>query len=139
MTQTEDTASTQPHWLAPYQFKKGVSGNPNGRGKTTRNKLGEGYLADLQALREQQGMDILQRVAAKKPDVIVKVIAQIMSKELFVTDSNTGSNMMMSLLEGMTVDQLAGLIAGIRPAIDGSSSGSVDSAQDDGSKLTDIY
>lgn len=47
-----------------YNFKKGVSGNPNGRPKGSKNQITELRIGLEQALREQIGPD-LAAVAAK--------------------------------------------------------------------------
>lgn len=77
-------------------FLKGKKGGP-GRPKGSRNKLGEQFLSDLQEEWEENGRSVIAAVRADKPDVLLKVIASILPREL---------NVNVSPFEEMTDDQL---------------------------------
>lgn len=70
--------------LAGYAWKPGQSGNPNGRGKGSRNKLGEAFLDALHDDFQAHGVAAIQKVRDEKPDQYLKVIASILPKELNV-------------------------------------------------------
>lgn len=66
-------------------FKPGVSGNPAGRPKGSRNKLGEEFVADLLASWQLHGMAAIRTVASTRPADYLKVIAQVIPKDVLVT------------------------------------------------------
>lgn len=64
------------------QFLQGKSGNPVGRPKGSRNKLGEQFLSDLRAEWEVSGAEALKRVAANDPTAFVRTVASILPREI---------------------------------------------------------
>jgi hypothetical protein len=64
------------------QFLQGLSGNPAGRSKGSRNKLGEAFLTDLHAEWERSGAEALRRCAAEEPAQFCKIVANLLPKEI---------------------------------------------------------
>jgi hypothetical protein len=109
VTDAEPAAQLQRgHNLAAYQFKRGQSGNPAGRPKGSRNKLGEAFLADLYADWVENGAAAIKKARETRPEVYLKVIASILPKQLEIERDP---------FDGVTDDQLAALIAAARNAL----------------------
>lgn len=64
-----------------HQFKPGNPGRPKG----SRNKLGEDFVAALAADFAEHGSKVIVDVRTDKPDVYLKVIAQVIPKEVHHT------------------------------------------------------
>ena len=65
------------------QFKKGHSGRPKG----AKNKLVKAYLKDLYTQYLEDGRDALRRLCAERPDVYLKLVAQLLPKDLDIKHS----------------------------------------------------
>lgn len=91
-----------------HRWGAGQSGNPQGRPKGSRNKLGEAFLNDLYADWQQNGTEVIQRVRAEKPDAYLKVVASIVPKELIVRDET---------LDSLSDDDLMEVLGILRQAI----------------------
>ena len=96
------TDKTVPKQLTPWE--PGKSGNPSGRPKGARSKLGEEFLQDMLADWKENGIAVIQAVRADKPDQYLKVVASVLPKEL---------NVKVSELDDLTDDQLARQLAAI--------------------------
>ncbi len=95
-----------PKQLTPW--KPGESGNPAGRPKGARNKLGEEF---LEALRDDflaHGAGAIEQTRIEKPDAYLKVIASILPKQLEIKES---------AFEGVSDHELAVLVAAARSAL----------------------
>ena len=71
---------------APHRFQPGQSGNPAGRPKGARHKLGEAFLLALQESFASGGKEAIQTVMEEKPDQYLKVVASILPKELELSE-----------------------------------------------------
>lgn len=74
----------------PHLFRPGQSGNPKGRPKGARSKLGEAFLENLLADWQQYGAAAIVEVRETKPDQYLKVVASILPKELELGDDLAG-------------------------------------------------
>ena len=64
------------------QFLQGTSGNPAGRTRGSRNRLGETFLIDLHNEWERSGPEALRRCAAEEPAQFCKIVANLLPKEI---------------------------------------------------------
>lgn len=104
----------------PNLFKPGQSGNPKGRPKGSRNKLGEAFLEAMHNDFEQHGVSVIERVRCEKPDQYLKVIASILPKDL-----NINVNQMDDLSDDELIQRIRSLDSAIRPFLDAQGEGSV--------------
>ena len=70
--------------LAATQFQPGQSGNPLGRAKGSRNKLGEAFLADFHADWEEHGKEVIATVRRERPQDYLKAAVSILPREVKV-------------------------------------------------------
>jgi hypothetical protein len=106
MAATEDT-QRKHSGLIPWQ--PGQSGNPAGRPKGARSKLGEAFIEELHKSFLANGPEAIQRVIDDKPDQYLKVIASLLPKDvnLSLTDN----------LSELSDDELLGEIRKLHAAI----------------------
>jgi Family of unknown function (DUF5681) len=62
-------------------FKPGQSGNPKGRPKGARNRLGTQFLEALESDFNQHGPQAIALVREKKPEIYIRVVADLLPKE----------------------------------------------------------
>lgn len=105
MTMSGDISeTTQEKHSGLIPFKPGQSGNPAGRPKGSRNKLGEAFLEDMLADWSEHGKATIEAVRIDKPDQYLKVVASILPKEL---------NIKVNELDELSDEQLARQFAAI--------------------------
>jgi hypothetical protein len=82
ITTSAEPAAPQQRRVTGRPFPKGVSGNPHGRAKGSRNRLADAFVGDLVHAWSEYGETALARCAQEEPATFVKVIASLMPKTL---------------------------------------------------------
>lgn len=62
-------------------FKPGQSGNPKGRPKGARNRLGTAFLEALECDFNKFGPQTITQVRERKPEVYMRVVADLLPRE----------------------------------------------------------
>lgn len=83
-----ETEVAESQQRPPHLFKPGQSGNPAGRQKGSRNKLGEAFLEALHDDFKANGQSAIEECRATKPDAYLKVIASILPKQAEIKIDN---------------------------------------------------
>lgn len=91
----------------PTAFKPGQSGNPAGRPKGARNKLGEDFIQALAEDFKDHGVAAIKAMREDKPNEYVKVVASLLPKHVEVKDVS---------LDELERDELASLLDAVRAA-----------------------
>jgi hypothetical protein len=99
---------TEPKHSGLIPFKPGQSGNPLGRPKGARSKLGEAFLEDVLTDWEEHGAKAVVDCRVKDPVQYCKMVASILPKEL---------NVKVNELDDLTDDQLARQYAAIAESL----------------------
>lgn len=73
--------STEPKHSGLIPFKPGQSGNPAGRPKGSRHKLGQAFIEALHDDFNAHGEDVIEKVRLEKPDQYMKVVASLLPRE----------------------------------------------------------
>lgn len=89
-------------------WKPGQSGNPSGRPKGSRNKLGDAFIADLHAAWQTQGAKVIERVIEERPQDFLKVVASLLPKQIEVREG---------AFDSLGDEELAALVVAARSAL----------------------
>jgi hypothetical protein len=73
-----------PAALEANKWQPGQTGNPAGRPKGSRNKLGEAFIQAMYEDFQEHGPDVIEKVREEKPDQYLKVVASILPQQLNV-------------------------------------------------------
>lgn len=106
MTDPTDPAGDQQK--PAHLFQPGQSGNPNGRTKGSRNKLGEAFLKALSDDFDEHGASAIQKTRETKPEVYVKVVASLLPKRIEIKDG---------AFDNLTDEELTALVLAARDAL----------------------
>lgn len=108
MSDGENTPRKLPWLKEPW--KPGQSGNPTGRPRGSRNKLGTAFIEALHDDFHEHGVAVIEEVRKERPHEYLKVVASLLPKELHVKDVS---------IDDLTDDELGDILTGIRSLIAG--------------------
>jgi hypothetical protein len=86
-------------------WNQGESGNPHGRPKGSRNKLGEDFIRALYEDFEQHGAAVIAAVREARPQDYLKVVASLVPKQI---------EMDTRPVEQLSDEELLAIIAGAK-------------------------
>jgi hypothetical protein len=91
----DDTGQKQ----ARTQFQPGTSGNPKGRPRGARSRLGEKFIEALASDFEEHGEAVIERVRVRDPVQYVKIIGNVLPREVVVAALNVNATIDPSQIE----------------------------------------
>lgn len=97
-------ANPNPNTSNLVPFKKGQSGNPGGKPVNARNRVTKAFLEALADDFEDGGKDAILAARTSDPMGYVRAVASLLPKEFVIERP----------LEGLSDDELAGVIAELR-------------------------
>ena len=109
MAESENSGGTRD-----TRFKPGVSGNPAGKPKGARTKLGEAFIEALHESFKSRGVEAIEAVITEKPEQYLKVIASLMPKDVNLNISDDTSEM----TDDELAERIQRLTAAVAPFLD---------------------
>lgn len=109
---------TEPKQSGLIPFRPGQSGNPAGRPKGARNKLGEAFIQALHDSFVEHGPETIETVRTEKPDQYLKVIASLLPREMTLNINDAES-----LSDDELIERIRELDAAIHPFLAGRAGG----------------
>lgn len=81
------------------RFVRGQSGNPSGRPKGARSRLGERFIEALAADFDQHGVATIEKVRTRDPTGYVKVIKDVLPREVLVQAFSVNATIDLAAME----------------------------------------
>ena len=104
----DTSASAEPKHSGLIPFKPGQSGNPAGRTKGSRNKLGEAFITALHNDFQAHGVEVIETVRTERPHEYLKVVASLLPKQVEIKEG---------AFDGISDDDLAALVVAAKSAL----------------------
>lgn len=106
MSENADNTAPKPKRVVGRPFEAGKpSANPLGRPKGSRNALGEAFIAAMYEDFQKNGIAVIEQVRAEKPDQYLKVISNILPKELHIKEET---------IDGLSDNELVDILNTVR-------------------------